>query len=397
MTEDSSREKTPVYIWVLAAALLLWMVVVITLSQWQMAPTFDEQNHVTRGISVLRTGDFRLCFHHPPFANVLEGLPVAWHRDTHFTTAMPSWNNLSIWNASNETIWQLSKNGVQLIQLARLPVLVFVLVLALVVFLWSKSLFGPWGGLLSLGLLALDPNMLAHGGLATTDIPAVSTILLAMFLLRRYIFAPTRANLCFAGIAAGVALATKFSALILIPVTGLLLLLVAFLPPHRPCPLATAWMSLPYGHRVLRVLKTCVLLGLVAGLVVWGIYGFKVEPLGAKSGKPLSAHASFIKRIPVPGKQYFRGLKTVKGEAGDIAPTCSVRPMRPAKGGGIISPSLSRAKPRSRNCSSCWAYWCCSRFRASARASRSIVRIPCCCWCRSASISSPHWVSWASR
>ena len=316
MTEDSSREKTPVYIWVLAAALLLWMVVVITLSQWRMAPTFDEQNHVTRGISVLRTGDFRLCFHHPPFANVLEALPVAWHRDTHFTTAMPSWNNLSIWNASNETIWQLSKNGVQLIQLARLPVLVFVLVLALVVFLWSKSLFGPWGGLLSLGLLALDPNMLAHGGLATTDIPAVSTILLAMFLLRRYIFAPTRANLCFAGIAAGVALATKFSALILIPVTGLLLLLVAFLPPHRPCPLATAWMSLPYGHRVLRVLKTCVLLGLVAGLVVWGIYGFKVEPLGAKSGKPLSAHASLIKRIPVPGKQYFRGLKTVKGEAG---------------------------------------------------------------------------------
>ncbi len=316
MTKTSPREQTPGYIWVLAAAMMLWMVVAITLSQWQMAPTFDEQNHVTRGISVLRTDDFRLCFHHPPFANVLEALPVAWQRDTHFTTAMPSWHNLSIWNASNETIWQLSKNGVHLIKLARIPVLLFMLVLALVVFLWSKSLFGPWGGLLSLGLLALDPNMLAHAGLATTDIPAVSTILLAVFLLRRYIFAPTRANLCFAGLAAGVALATKFSALILIPVTGLLLLLVAFLPAQQPCPLSSVWMPLPWWKRLTRVLGTCVQIGLVAALVVWGIYGFKVEPLGAKSGKPLSAHASFIKRILIPGKQYFRGLKTVKGEAG---------------------------------------------------------------------------------
>lgn len=315
-TTDSSRERTPAYIWVLAAALMLWMVIITTCSQRQMAPTFDEQNHVTRGIAVWRTGDFRLCFHHPPFANLLEALPVAWHHDTHFTTAKPFWHNLSIWNASHDTIWQSSQHGVHLIHLARLPVLLFMLVLGLVVFLWSKSLFGPWGGLLSLGLLALDPNMLAHAGLATTDIPAVSTILLAIFLLRRYIYAPTRANLCFAGIAAGVALATKFSALILLPVTGLLLLLVAFLPAPRPCPLARAWMPLAGWPRLGRVLGTYVVLGLVAAVVVWGIYGFQVEPLGAKSGKTLSAHASLLKRLPVPGKQYFRGLKTVKGEAG---------------------------------------------------------------------------------
>ncbi len=307
---------------------MLWMVVAITLSQWQMAPTFDEQNHVTRGISIWRTGDYRLVFHHPPFANLLEALPVAWHRDTHFTTARPYWHNLSIWTASNTTIWQLSHNGVHLIHLARIPVLLFTLVLALVVFLWSKSLFGPWGGLLSLGLLALDPNMLAHSGLATTDIPAACTIVLTVFLLRRYMLAPTRVNLCWTGIAAGVALASKFSTLVLVPVTGLLLLLLAFLPARHSCPLADSWQALPGVKRLGQVLWVCIQLGLIAGLVLWGLYGFKVEPLGSSSRKPLTAHASFSKhilvslkqhfgRFPVPFKQYFRGLKTVKEQAGE--------------------------------------------------------------------------------
>lgn len=319
MTNIQQGKRIPIYVWALAMIMLLWMVVVVTMSQWQMSPTYDEQNHVTRGISVLRTGDFRLIFHHPPLANILEALPVAWRADTHFSTNHPYWtdrDNLGIWEASNTTIWKLSKNGVYLIKLARIPMLLFTVLLGLIIFLWSSSLFGHWGGILSLGLYVLDPNMIAHSGLATTDIPAACTILLAVYLLRQYFLQPSRARLLYAGAGIGIALASKFSALILIPLTALFLLLMLLLPAHRLQGLALTWQPLSIWRRFSRAFGLSVALGCIAGVVVWAVYGFQVEPLGSKHGKPLSAHASLLQRLPVPGKQYFRGLKTVKEEAG---------------------------------------------------------------------------------
>lgn len=307
--------RMPTVAIILAAALFLWISIIVTLAQLQMAPTFDEQNHVTRGIAILRTGDFRLCLHHPPLANILEGLPVAWRADTGFSTAMPSWTNLNIWDASRRTIWEGTVNGVRLIQLARIPVLVFTLALALVIFLWSAELFGPWGGLLSLTLFALDPNMLAHSGLATTDIAAACTIVWSIYLLRRYVLAPSRLRLLLAGLGLGLALTAKFSGLILIPITGLLLLLSAFWPAKDASGLLAEWSLHPRWRRMGRATGLCMLLGLTGGLVLWGVYGFHVEALDSKPGRPVAAGASMKAHLPVPALQYLRGLKTVKTEA----------------------------------------------------------------------------------
>ncbi len=42
--------------------------------------------------------------------------------------------------------------------------------LGLLVYLWSRQLFGPIGGLISLALYAFSPTMLSHGFLATADL-----------------------------------------------------------------------------------------------------------------------------------------------------------------------------------------------------------------------------------
>ncbi len=311
------RGKMPVAVWVMAAVLLVWIAVGVTAAQWRMAPTYDEQNHVTRGISVLRTGDFRLCFHHPPLANVLEALPVAWRADEHFSTSMESWKSLGIWQASHTTIWTPEADGAyhgaDLIRWARLPVLLFTLGLAVLIFLWSRELFGPWGGVISLTLFALDPTMLAHGGLATTDMAAACTILLGVYLLRGYLQTPGRGRLLWAGVGLGLALTAKFSGLILVPIIGVVLLILAVWPAVDG--LSAAWTAFPLEKRVGKALAACALLGLTAAVVVWGVYGFHVEARGAKPGQPLPAHMSLTKRIPVPAMQYFRGLKTVKAEA----------------------------------------------------------------------------------
>ncbi len=279
------------------------MVVVVSLAQVRLTPTFDEQNHVTRGISVLRTGDYRLIYHHPPAANLLQGLLVAWAPGTRFVMESAWGNPQDIWPAAKATIWERSGDGVRLIQRARIGTLVFLLLLGLVAFLWARELFGPWAGVLALALVGLDPNLLAHGGLATTDLPATATFALALYLLRRYLQQPVRGRLLAAGAAIGLALATKFSALLLVPLTGFFLLIALFTE-------AGSWWP-----RFLRAAGRFVLLGLIAGAVVWAFYGFKVEPLGSKIGQPLSANTSALDRVSVPALQYLRGLKAVATEA----------------------------------------------------------------------------------
>ena len=62
---------------------------------------------------------------------------------------------------------------------ARAGNLIFLGILLVYGWLAGRSLAGPWGGRLSVAFLACEPTVLAHSGLATTDV-AVSACLLAL-------------------------------------------------------------------------------------------------------------------------------------------------------------------------------------------------------------------------
>jgi 4-amino-4-deoxy-L-arabinose transferase-like glycosyltransferase len=55
------------------------------------------------------------------------------------------------------------------------------ILLGWLVFRWARELYGPSSGLLALTLFVFDPNILAHGGLVTTDLYAAWTITLAVW------------------------------------------------------------------------------------------------------------------------------------------------------------------------------------------------------------------------
>lgn len=305
--------------WIICSAIFLWMFLVVTSAQLRMAPTFDEQNHVTRGISVLRTGDYRLCYHQPPLANIMEGVPLIWQH-TGFTTNLSAWKDArkrpeNIWPVSTTTIWSNMRQGLQLIHWARLPILLFTLIMAGVVFLWSRELFGLWGGLLSLLLLAFDPNILAHSGLATTDIAAAATIALALYLLRRHLLHPTRWTLLAAGVGLGLALGAKFSSIIIFPIMALLLFIFTIVPISLEKSLLSTWINLPWITRFRHALWVGVLIIIVGCITLWGIYGFHIETLGKRPGAAIGTKARLIEQIPIPALQYFRGIKAVASEA----------------------------------------------------------------------------------
>jgi hypothetical protein len=91
-------------------------------------------------------------------------------------------------------------------------------VLAWFVFLWSKELWGWRGGLFSMGLYSLEPNLLAHARWVTNDI-AVSLFMLATVVwFLRYLRDRTNRNLIVCAMLAGCAQIAKQNALLLLPV-----------------------------------------------------------------------------------------------------------------------------------------------------------------------------------
>jgi 4-amino-4-deoxy-L-arabinose transferase-like glycosyltransferase len=97
-------------------------------------------------------------------------------------------------------------------------VIVQALLLGLGVFLLAKAIHGEIAGLLALGFFAFSPNMLAHGALITPDMTLSMTCFATMALFRLALIHDTRKFHVLSGVALGLALLSKFPALLLLPV-----------------------------------------------------------------------------------------------------------------------------------------------------------------------------------
>ena len=89
---------------------------------------------------------------------------------------------------------------------------------------WSTRLFGAWPGILSLCIWCWMPPILAHGALVTSDVLSAVMLLLAARCFWALLLRPSWASAILAGATLGLALATKFTLLILCPCWGFLLI-----------------------------------------------------------------------------------------------------------------------------------------------------------------------------
>jgi hypothetical protein len=73
------------------------------------------------------------------------------------------------------------------VEFGRYVTVVCALLLAWLVYRWARALYGAAGGLLALALCVLDPNILAHAGLVTTDLYAAWMTALAVWAFWRFL------------------------------------------------------------------------------------------------------------------------------------------------------------------------------------------------------------------
>ena len=270
----------------LVVGLLVLAFALALTSAVQMSPTMDEQNHIARGAAYLGTGDPRLSIEHPPLINVLSALPVHVLLHPHLPLDTLWWETAEWYHFADLFLWQANPNAEQIVFLARLPIVGLGLVLVTLVFRWANARFGPWGGLLAAAFCALDPNVLAHTRLSTTDVGGTCFVFLAGYALWRTMRHPSWLRVLGSGLAFGLALSAKLSSLIFGPIFALAVLADA---------LANGQRRLGRAARNLAWLALIVLLGL---LTVWATYGFQMGRL--EENGPL-----------VPASPYLEGIHAI--------------------------------------------------------------------------------------
>jgi hypothetical protein len=183
-------------LWVLAFGLAssTW----ILTAAGQFGATFDEPFYLQGGMHFWRTGSFE-----PLLNKGTMPLPIA-------VCTLP----VRLFEAWRGTPIDLGAEFDLALALARSGTLVFWWLLLVYGYVAGREISGTWGGRLAVGLLACEPTLLAHAGLATTDIAVAACLLMFAVHFRGNRDAGWWRRVGFCGFLYGVALLAKASTLV---------------------------------------------------------------------------------------------------------------------------------------------------------------------------------------
>lgn len=262
----------PVLVLVLICAVALLLMLYASFGD---SAIMDELAHIPAGYGYANNLDYRLNPEHPPLIKALSALPLLFLRPN-FPTDSPAWTSAinGQWNMGAKFLYESSNNADRIIRWARIAPILLTIFFIVFVYIFSRELLGKWWALLPTLLTALSPTILAHGHYVTTDVGAALGIIFALYYFLKFLNSPSRRYLIYAGLAFGVAMITKFSAVLLTPFFLFLVVVFYFASVVRDWPFTESgrWFRrfLIRGFRYLRSVAVIFFIGYV--LVVYPIY-----------------------------------------------------------------------------------------------------------------------------
>jgi len=296
--------------------------------------TFDEGSHLSSAYEYLVTGVFRQHLDHPPLADQIAALPLLFLK---LQLPADQASQESLIRFGNRFVYRNVRDADTILLWGRLPVVLLTALLGWMVFSWGQELGHPGAGLLALFLCAFDPNILAHGRLATNDLAVTCFSFIAVYRFWKLLSSPGWANVIWAGLAFGAAQASKFSAVLLAPILMLLaalwLLVGHGVRAPFPLPGSRLLSQRPGLFRAYALGTVLLMIFLIGFALVWADYRFEVGTVLAE-GRKLDwldeqlegsrwepAVRYLLQELPVPAPKYIYGLAVKYGhtEAGRSA------------------------------------------------------------------------------
>jgi hypothetical protein len=261
---------------VLAAGLALYLALVLT-SMRGKTSTFDECAHLPAAYTHLALRDFRLSPDHPPLVKLWAAAPLVIG-GVRMKPDDDAWRQRRQWEFGKRFLYRWN-DADTLFRRSRTAIALLACGLAAGVFAWTRRHWGLPAAALALFACVLSPDVLAHGQIVSTDLGAALFVFLSVAAFERATERASWGRLLAAGAAFGAALATKFSALVLLPVLGLLAVASVFW--REPIAMALTGVrtatrdAADRRGRAADVALLLVGMVLVAWLVVWASYLFQ--------------------------------------------------------------------------------------------------------------------------
>ena len=241
-------------------------------SMWNDSANYDERIHLPAGYSYLTRQDMRLNPEHPPLVKDLTALPLLFMK-INFPYENPGWNTVLTSEKSRTPAWQtdvtfgndllyyFGNDAQKMMRYGRIPIILIGIILGFYVWKFTKELWGNSTGIIALVLYSFSPTILAHTRLVTTDVAAAAAFFISFYYLYHWLKAPTKMNLWVFGIVLGLALLTKFSTILLVPIFGFIVL-VKYITNSR--------------NQVPNIFTRFILALIIAYLIVGAVYFFHV-------------------------------------------------------------------------------------------------------------------------
>lgn len=230
--------------------------------------TIDEPYHYASGVSYVRFGDYRLNPEHPPLAKLWVGLLAP--RDT-VMRPIPVLKEKRAERRFVQTMTYLDNAAaVSQATIRRAMFALNLLLLGALAFAVAR-LAGAWWAAGMLAFLAVEPTVGAHLPLLMTDLPVALALGLAATTGALFARSWSGAGMVAFGVAAGIALATKHSAIAGVAGVGLAVLAFASMHPRverhgERSPAAPSRLA-----RIARLVGSA----LIAIALLWSTYGFR--------------------------------------------------------------------------------------------------------------------------
>ena len=262
-------------------SLLAAHVLLLIYSAARNSATFDEPAHLAAGAAYWKHHDFTIYDLSPPLLRLWCGMPAvlaganapATDDVDHQPILERHWRYADAFVAANLSRFE------SLLFYGRLGTIALSCLAGWMTYRWAGRLYGPRSAFAACAMYCLNPSILAHGCLVTTDVGTAAAMLAACWMWWRFCRSPSWPRWTLACLAVLAAHLCKFTAILLWP------MLLAMTLPFIHWRISRKWWLLP-GAWILLAAGVLVLLN--------AVYGFR------GTGRPIGSFqfdSDFMQRV----------------------------------------------------------------------------------------------------
>jgi hypothetical protein len=269
--------------------------------------TWDEGIHISAGYSYWKFGDYSWNVEHPPLVKMVSTLPLVLMGLAAEPNGADGKRKDQV-RYGVDFLYKNRRDADSILFAARSANILLTLLFAAAVAWWTRRRYGPAAGLAAAALCAFDPNLIAHGRYVTTDFPVTVFFFFACVLWVEYLEQGSLRRLLAAAAVIGLALITKFSAVLLIPS---LVILYAACWVRRPKEFSIRRAALAAGTVAATVVLMVAVVYWPETLRCWRTKVPQISSLVVR-GNPTGEILYYLgRKLHLPAHAYLFGLNAV--------------------------------------------------------------------------------------